>query len=136
MTIETKWEEIFSVGNADIDRQHREFLDSVNALYLAIINFCSKEEVTQRLELIRDEALKHFKFEEDYLQSIKYPGLAHHKREHDAIIKKMNLCIEKTKNYQGKVRDIWAVRMKLELMDHMMLHDAEYAEFSRSHSGV
>jgi hemerythrin len=75
------WNEIFSVGNKQIDEQHMQIIDILNQLYVA------KQEqslLTPRhvMDLLLRYTKTHFSYEEDLMRAAGYPGVEAHARYH------------------------------------------------------
>jgi len=73
-----KWTDAYSVGNEVLDNQHRELIGLVNKLD-------SDADLAEVLDGLRGYCETHFRTEEDLLTAAGYPGLAEHRKMHDAF---------------------------------------------------
>jgi len=83
---EFEWSDKFSTDIASIDDQHRELLSmSQNLLEVLSSDTATLVEKQAVFKELVDHALEHFEYEERVMRNICYPGLSHHKREHDEL---------------------------------------------------
>ena len=76
------WSDRLLLGFPDIDAEHREFVDCVQALQLA-----GADTVAQRLEAFAQHARKHFEAEDRWMQDTGFPPRQCHIDEHAAVLK-------------------------------------------------
>ena len=80
-----EFDESLVTGNEMIDTQHKELIDKINKL----LDSCetSKEKVVavKTLDYLADYTEFHFGEEEKLQESINYPAIAEHKKEHDEL---------------------------------------------------
>jgi len=126
------WSEKYSVGVAEIDRQHRRLLEIMARLHRAMLARESREIVGEILAELVDYTGEHFAFEEDLMRCYEYPGYEDHKRQHDELRRKVVAMSGDHK--AGKV----VVSMKLMeflvswLTGHIMGRDFLYRELFHS----
>jgi hemerythrin len=77
------WNEKFSVGVKGIDRQHKEILSRVNALFDAIGSRESGRNVDELLTFMQKYVRTHFLCEEKLMRRYDYAGYDQHLREHE-----------------------------------------------------
>jgi len=92
------WKSQYNIGNLNIDQEHQSlFLIARKALSVAKLEDTQKEKGTLK-ELIK-ELFKyvgnHFKNEEQYMESISYPELVHHKNFHHDMLLGLKTLTEK-----------------------------------------
>lgn len=80
------WQDRFSVGVHGIDRQHRELLARLNALFEAIASGAPGDELESLVAFLKEYAHTHFACEERLMRWHGYPGYAHHLAEHQRFI--------------------------------------------------
>jgi hemerythrin len=92
-----EWQKEFSVGIAEIDRQHKEIIVMVRDLSkLCIIDDKNSYEVFKMMLSSAVEYFKyHFKEEEIFMEQKNYPGLIAHKERHRKMLLKINEIIVK-----------------------------------------
>ena len=76
------WKDSFAIGNEEIDRQHKGFLEYLNECYLQTSRNSSAGIDHQLREKLREYASTHFRFEEALFQANGYPDLEHHVKKH------------------------------------------------------
>lgn len=87
-----KWQDTFSCGIPEIDKQHIKLFEIGSRVYeTATLNddFDHYDELTQTLQELLDYTQYHFSFEENLLIKCNYDDLTTHKFEHDFFIKKL-----------------------------------------------
>lgn len=99
------WDEKYSVGNVEIDEQHKKLFeilrscsnreDDSNAKYLVVVR--------ELLNYCQD----HFSREEELMRNANYPDLSNHSAEHEKILKAVEKLVEKL--YGGEKVDITAI---------------------------
>jgi len=79
------WEDRFSVGHAEVDKQHRNLFELVNNVHDMI-----KMGVTPELDRILDEldnyTREHFQYEESVMRVSGYSDLMAHKQKHTDLL--------------------------------------------------
>ena len=71
--------------NEMIDRQHKEMIDKINKLLDSCETRKDKVVAVKTLDYLADYTEFHFSEEEKLQESINYPGIAEHKKEHDKL---------------------------------------------------
>jgi len=84
---------LVKTGNNTIDEEHTHFLTYINNLYSLIEQKADKDTISAKLSEMILCAREHFRHEEDIIQAIDYPDTLKHKREHERILKTMQLAI-------------------------------------------
>lgn len=122
------WSEKYSVGNVEIDNQHKKLFEIINN-----ISDMSKMGMTPEVKRVLDELVvytkMHLSFEEKILASVNYPDLDKHKRLHEDL--KLQLKDFEDKLSEGTRISIVTVIKFLNswLNDHIMKEDFAYRPF-------
>ena len=74
------------VGVVEIDEQHKELVDRLNALLSMGHDAASKEESQKTLDMLEEYIIKHFSDEEELQRKNKYPEYESHKKLHQTFI--------------------------------------------------
>jgi len=74
------------VGVVEIDAQHKELVDRLNALTSMENDVDSKEETQRTLNMLEEYIIKHFSDEEALQRQNKYPEYESHKKLHQQFI--------------------------------------------------
>jgi len=122
------WHERYSVGNADLDLQHRELFDFVN--HFAEVDRTGKSSESGRiLDDLIARTVEHFKSEETVMLQIGFPQVLEHKKTHEELIKQVKELRAKMK-VGGHLTLISIVRFLADwLMNHIMREDMEYKPY-------
>ena len=76
------WKDSFDTGIAEIDRQHRRFLDYLNRCTEYSLSHAREKVVPELIVKMREYALMHFEFEEALMRSAGYAGYEQHEGQH------------------------------------------------------
>ena len=118
------WKPEYSVGNAGIDQEHRELIDTINALHDDLKRTASAERVVESLGEIYANVAAHFALEERIMRDTGYDDYAPHKEDHESLLDQIAEIID-TLEMKGlydehglsSVLDRW-------FTDHFRTHDA------------
>lgn len=99
-----KWKEDYLIGVPEIDAQHKELFKIADRAYDLLKNnfYTDKyDKIVEILEELKDYAVYHFRFEEQYMLSINYRKFLSQKSEHEEFIQKLeNTDLNKIDNDQ------------------------------------
>lgn len=85
-----QWTPNLSVGVAMIDEQHKTWFEKAGKLFEAGKNHQAKEYIGELLGFLDSYTKTHFRDEEKYMESIKYPGLSEQKAAHASFIAQLD----------------------------------------------
>lgn len=124
-----QWNDSFSVGVKEADEQHKMLIATLNELHEAMMNREAKEVLGGILKGMADYVGVHFSFEEDLMKKHGFPGLAEHKKTHQAFVEKVGEFMEKFE--KGSLMLSMEVMNFLKdwLKDHIKGTDQKYSEF-------
>lgn len=122
------WHERFSLGNAEIDAQHKKLFELVNHFDDAI-----KEGRTEELGRILDDLLAntvlHFEFEETLLKQRGFPKRAEHERMHRELMAQIR-DLRHVMAEGGHISTKAIVRFLADwLTSHILREDLEYKPY-------
>lgn len=80
------WNQNLAVGVMEIDGQHKELFNRINALLDALGQGKGKQELGNTLKFLEDYTKTHFTAEEKLMTKHSYPGYAVQKAEHTKFI--------------------------------------------------
>lgn len=83
------WTKNLEVGVNLIDEQHKKWFEKADQLFEAGKSGKSKEYIIQMFDFLDDYTKTHFRDEENYMLSIKYPEYNLQKQMHEGFIKKL-----------------------------------------------
>lgn len=73
----------FTTGVVKLDEQHHEIREGILALQKDLRAGQPDATLLQAMDRLLQKMSDHFRYEESYLEHIKFPDLVHHKGEHD-----------------------------------------------------
>jgi hemerythrin len=85
-----KWTEDLSVGIDEIDAQHRELFNRINALVDAIKQAKCKDVIDGTINFLEEYTLVHFGVEERYMEKYDYPEAEQHRAQHAIFLKALS----------------------------------------------
>lgn len=126
------WKDEFSIGNADIDEDHKEIVEIFNEMIVLSVHGKNRDECARLLTKMTNYALSHFKKEENYMQRFSYPKIENHRRQHMEYIYKVsmfNLVFFGSEEFEPYeilkfLRDWWT--------NHIQKTDRDYENYKRS----
>jgi hemerythrin-like metal-binding protein len=124
------WNDSLSVGVAEIDEEHRQFVARVNDLNKAIVECADKATVERLLDLMLMEATHHFWHEQRLLAKWQYPQRAAHAAKHAELTAQFERVMKEFE--RADVSFTWALKglhIKQLLVDHLLKEDAKYRDF-------
>lgn len=88
-----EWRDEFSVGNNEIDTQHKKLFQIAGKAYTLLKDDLvtdKYDQIVSILQELKDYTVYHFSFEEEYMKSIGYKRVLSHKVLHDDFIERIN----------------------------------------------
>ena len=125
------WDPSLSVGNDELDEQHRKLLDLIRqVMWLAIIE--DDSSVHLRFVRIINEivhlALNHYECEERTLALNGFMGLEQHKTEHDTYLNRLAELLYRATHDTLDLK-VMVVRVAEDMYDHLLTTDMGCKEF-------
>lgn len=122
------WDNSYSLGIKSIDEQHKKLFEIVNRLYDLEENSNIKEEIRQILYAFKDYTITHFRDEEIFMESIRFPDLMAHKELHKDIIDSLSKIVQ-TPASLSIIKSKMRIVAKRVLLDHILLEDTKARNF-------
>jgi hemerythrin len=82
-----KWSNSLVTGIDEVDKQHKQLIETVNDLLEAVKKGEAKDKVDQTIKFLNEYVVKHFQTEEKVMIEHKYPDYENHKKIHDNFVK-------------------------------------------------
>jgi len=125
-----KWDDSFSVHNAEIDEQHRQWVVIINELYDAIDSDegVSKRAVIQALKAVNHFTHFHFEDEEAFMRSVNYPEYEAHKKIHGTFLKVVERYMVDIEHDLVPIDEILKV-LVLWFQHHVLKEDMKFASY-------
>ena len=128
-----QWEEAYSVHVKEMDDQHKILFEIINNLHEALMAEDAvdlaeaKEKAINRLG---EYLIEHFSTEEEYMQSIGYPGLDQHQKEHQNFLQRLEKHKEGLQSINGLLPTEVMKILVTWLQDHLLGEDQKFSQFS------
>ncbi len=124
-----EWNDDYSVQIKEIDNQHRQLIDQINALHDAMKQGKGKEVVGSIIVKLAEYTQRHFMSEEQLFLKHGYPETTRHTREHNAFI-------EKVAGFQNDLK-LGRILLSMEVLNflkdwlikHIQIVDKKYGPF-------
>jgi hemerythrin len=124
-----KWSEDLQIGIGNIDQQHRELINIINELHLAVEYSEGEEVILAIIDKLHAYADTHFRDEEDLLERNDYPGKVDHVVEHREFIAKLDELRERFHSNS----EVLTVHIRNFLLswffNHIRINDMGYKHF-------
>jgi len=126
------WNDGMSVGIPEIDEDHKHFISQIHEFNKSITGRMDPAEIKNRLQLIVDDAKRHFEREERLFKERLYPDTDSHARLHAHELKTLQSIMQDFIPYGADSGWVDAgLRIKDILIQHI-LTDMKYANFYRN----
>jgi len=124
-----KWSEELCIGSDSIDEQHRQLINIINELHLAVEYHGGNAAILPLVNKLHAYARTHFEDEEHLLEQLGFPGKVDHALEHDEFIARLDALILQ----YSSSSDLLTVHIRDFLLTwffiHIRVHDMEYKQF-------
>jgi hemerythrin len=121
------WSDEYSIGNAEIDNQHKKLFDILNRLF----DICVGKNVVETTKEVTDDLVSytdyHFKFEEKHMRDVGYKDIDKHIVEHNFFTNE--IMFAKRRQMQNKsITDNKLIEFLSNwLIQHVTEEDRKYA---------
>ncbi len=128
-----QWDDSFSVGIPEIDREHQQFIQLVNDLNQAIAARMDIAEIRRRMRLLQEDAEQHFAHEEQWFRIGRYPEADQHAEIHAQIRRQLTDIMTLLGGQRFEPEWIAAgLEIKDILVHHLLTEDMKYRDYFRS----
>ncbi len=122
-----KWLPEYSVGIDAIDAQHRELVNILNRLFIAVSRLEGDKVIAGILDALTGYTRTHFALEEQLMRLAKYPELAAHQEEHRRLIEKLDTLCRKHLLEDKPIHFEMLAFLKTWLKEHIRGEDSKYS---------
>jgi hemerythrin len=121
-----QWKDSFNIGNAEIDGQHRSFLEMLNEYYDSGSGGTKDKIGDQLIVQIRKYAAMHFRFEEGLMQAAGYQETDRQQKQH-SYFESLVTTLE-SDHREGKTEDLKRVLSLLKdwFLRHILEEDRKF----------
>jgi len=131
------WKDQYELGVPVIDAQHKELFRRVDSFLQVLRSEDSWDEkiprINETLEFMKRYVVEHFRDEEEYQQSINYPGYEAHKQKHDGMVdyvQDVSRQYEQS-NKNEELMQQFGGRLLAWLINHVAAEDQRIADYAK-----
>lgn len=88
------WKPEYSIGKAAVDAEHRELIESINALHSRLGEAAEPAQISDALGEIFAGIAAHFALEERFMREADYADYASHKDDHERLLDELAAIID------------------------------------------
>lgn len=125
-----EWIDAYSLQNDTIDAQHKELFNLANRVEALESTAVNKEQLSLLVKEFFLYMKKHFSEEEAYMQSIEYPYLKQHCKQHESIITQMTAILKESKGIKELQTKIKVVSHQW-LVEHILQDDLKIEKWRK-----
>ncbi|STQ86761.1 bacteriohemerythrin [Helicobacter muridarum] len=122
-----KWEDRYSIGNYLIDEQHKKLFELANMADNMADKQTDPSEIKKIIAALFGYMKTHFRDEEAYMTTIRYPYIEDHKERHKNIIVEMTSLV---KDIKKDFKKQLVIIMEQWLLGHILEHDTRYHQYA------
>ena len=127
------WKEIYSVGNVEIDKEHKKLFDIAQDAFTQVEETQRNAKIKEVLTELYTYMKTHFKHEEKFMNEINYPLVEEHKILHHNIIEKINTFIKQLPNMEESIFEKELAQIiDIALVHHIIQEDRKIIAWSKS----
>lgn len=127
------WKEIYSVGNVEIDREHKKLFDIAQDAFTQVEESQRNAKIKEVLTELYTYMKTHFKHEEKFMKEMNYPLVEEHKILHHHIIEKINTFIKQLPNMEESLFEKELAKIiDIALVHHIIQEDRKIIAWSKS----
>ena len=127
------WGEEYSVGVKEINGQHSGLFDILNKLHDAMAKGQGQSVAGELLHKLVRYTKEHFAAEERLMEAAKYPGLAKHRMQHEALARQVGELMAKYEKGEVSVNVHLLFFLRDWLKNHIQREDKEYGPWLNEH---
>ena len=118
------WKDEFSLGIDSVDHEHRELIELINSLDVAMRDDATHATVVETLGEIYARIAAHFALEEKIMRDAHYNGYTAHKQDHETLLDELLEVIDSVDEDGGYDRAALSRDLDTWFSDHFRTHDA------------
>jgi hemerythrin len=125
------WKPAYSVGIEQIDGQHQRLVVLLNAIHQNLKSgVMPLSAILERLKVIYQEAVQHFRSEEQYFSHLPEPMADQHRRAHESLLKELKAALDDHESADvERVTALLEGYLKFWLLDHILNTDNRLREY-------
>lgn len=119
-----EWRDDFRIGIDEVDHEHRELIDLINALHADLGDPRARDRVEAFLGEIFASISAHFALEEKVMQSRRYDAIVEHKADHERLLDQLRDLMDEQAEGGSLDDESFAARLSEWFSGHFRTHDA------------
>jgi hemerythrin len=123
------WSAQLNVGVEEIDAQHQELVNLLNALHASISAHQPLDRSRAALNDLADYTRTHFVVEESLMRVFGYPGFGHHKHIHEALMLQIKQLQQSLDAEHTEISPDQLDFLKVWLIQHISEADKRFGEY-------
>ena len=121
------WLDKYSIGNVEIDNQHKKLFDILNRLFDKCVGKNEVDSVEALMDDLESYANYHFKFEEQHMQDVGYKYLEKHILEHNFFTNEIMFAKRRQEHDKSNTDNKLIEFLSNWLIQHVTEEDRKYA---------
>ena len=123
------WNETYSVGNTEMDNQHKKLIDIINELFDSFKEGKAEAILSEILDKTIDYANYHLDSEEKLLYKFNYPQKEEHEKFHNEFREKTKELKEMISSKSEDIHYNLLNYLKDWWLNHILVEDMKYSKF-------
>jgi hemerythrin-like metal-binding protein len=124
------WDDSLKLKIDLIDEEHKILIFLMNKLHKQYNDGEPQETVRATFSELTEYATKHFKDEEDYMESINFSDLDAHRAIHKKLLDRLSTYFQEFDDSNGQISEYFFTFLKLWVTAHIKGIDAKYVNVS------
>jgi hemerythrin len=120
------WSDKYSIGNTEIDNQHKKLFDILNRLFDICVGKNEVDSVEALMEDLTSYADYHFKFEEQHMLYVGYKDIHKHIVEHNFFTKEIMFAKRRQVHKKSETDNKLIEFLSNWLIQHVTEEDRKY----------
>lgn len=121
------WSDKYSIGNSEIDNQHKKLFNVLNRLF----DICVGKNEVETVEAVMEDLVSytdyHFKFEEQHMRDVGYTDLVKHIAEHKYFTNEIMFAKRRQVQNKSNIDNKLIEFLSNWLIQHVTEEDRKYA---------
>jgi hemerythrin len=112
------WQQEYVTGNSQVDAQHQQIFEIVNALHDAVVTGKPFSVIQELFGYLANHTIEHFQTEESLMMAVDYPDYDRHKQTHDHLLSKVDSLLLKFRDRDTTVITTEITQFLVEWLAH------------------
>lgn len=130
--VRLEWKKEYESGCQTIDSQHQNLFLLSNDLLAAIISGLPDDQIEALANELTNHMVAHFRTEDEIFRKAGYPGADSHSRIHNNLIQDMRAFLNRFRDGNASVADLFNLMVIKIVKDHMLKEDRKFFPYIQS----